>query len=85
MHVGGGHLQGLRHRPHAVVELDVRVPQRIPELFGDLGDDRRVHLVVEQHQVEVGVRQQLAAAEPADRDDREAAVGLDPDLGAPWW
>ena len=40
------------------------------------------HVVVQQHQVEIGVRQQLAAAQAAGRDDREAAGRGDPDLGS---
>ena len=76
-----GHLQRLGHRPHAVVEPNVGVPQRIPQLFGDVADDVGRHVVVQQHQVEVGVRQQLAAAQTAGGDDREAAGVGDADLG----
>lgn len=75
------HLQGLRDGADAVVELDVRVPQRIPELVGHLRDDRRIHVVVKQKEVEIRIRQEFPATEPTDRDEREAAVGFDAQLG----
>ena len=41
--------------------------------LGNPTDDVVGQIVVQQHQVEVGIRQQLAAAEPAGGDDGEAA------------
>ena len=52
-----GHLQRLGHRAHAVVDANVGVPQRVPQQFRDLPDDVGGHVVVQQHQIEVGVRQ----------------------------
>jgi hypothetical protein len=52
--------------------------------LGDLADDVGGHVVVQQHQIEVGVRQQLAAAEAAGGDDGEATGRRDADLGRPW-
>ena len=73
-----GDLERLRHGPHAVVEPNVGVPQRVPQQLGDLADDLGGHVVVQQHQIEIGVRQHLAAAEPTGGDDREATVGVIP-------
>ncbi len=80
--VGCRYLQSLRDGPDAVVELDVGVPQGVPEPVGDAGHDRWVHVVVEQDEVEIGVGQHLATAEAADGDDGEAAVGCDAEFGA---
>ena len=74
-------LQRLGHRAHAVVDANVRVPQRVPQQLGDLADDVVGHVVVQQHQVEVRVRQQLPASQATGGDDREAAGGGDADLG----
>ena len=76
-----GDRQCLGHGAHAVVDANVGVPQGVPQQFGDLTDHVVRHVVVQQHQVEVGVGQQLPAAQPAGRDDREAAGGRDADLG----
>ena len=74
-------LQRLGHGAHAVVDANVRVPQRVPQQFGDLTDDVVGHVVVQQRQIEVRVRQQLAPPQSAGRDDREATGGGDSDLG----
>ncbi len=76
-----GDLQGLRHGADAVVEPNVGVPQRIPQQLGDLRHDVVGHVVVQQHEIEVRVRNQLAAAQPAGGHDGEPASGGDPDLG----
>ena len=57
----------------------------IPQQFGHLADDVDGHVVVQQRQVEVGVRHQFAPAQTAGRDDGEAAGGGDADLGWPLW
>ena len=80
-HVRTGDLQCLGHGAHAVVKTNVGVPQRIPQLIGDLPDIVGSHVVVQQQQVQVRVRHQLAAAQRTGRDDRKAAAGRDTDLG----
>lgn len=80
--IGREHLEGLGHRPDTVVELDVRVPQRVPELVGDLRHDGRRHVVVEEDEIEIGVREHLAASEAPDGDDGEASLALDAEFGA---
>ena len=74
-------LQRLRHRADAVVDVNVGVPQRVPEQFGDLRHHVARHVVVNEGQVQIGVRQQLAAAQAAGGDDGEPAGGRDADLG----
>ncbi len=74
-------LHRLGHRAHAVVDANVRVPQRVPQQFSDLTDDVVRHVVVQQHQIEVRVRQQLSPPQPTGGDDREPTGGGDPDLG----
>ena len=54
--------------PHRVVEADARVPQRVPELLGDLLDPAGALALVHEDQVEVRERHELAPAEPADGD-----------------
>ncbi len=80
--IGREHLEGLGHRPDTVVEFDVRVPQRVPELVGDLRHDGRRHVVVEEDEIEIGVREHLAASETPDGDDGEASLALDAEFGA---
>ena len=79
--VFSGHVQRFGHGTHPVVEANVGVPQWIPQVFGDLADDVLGQVVVQQHQVEVGVRQQFPAAQPPGGNDGEAAGFGDPDLG----
>ena len=80
--VGCGYLQSLRDGPDAVVELDMGIPQGVPQPVGDAGHDRGIHVVVQQDQVQVGAGQHLTTAEAADGDDGEAAVGFDAEFGA---
>ena len=62
----------LRHRPHRVVDVRPRVPQRVPDL---LRDPAYVDLVgVHEDHVQVAVRRQLRAAVPADRDQGDPGV-----------
>ena len=76
-----GDLQCLRHGAHAVVELDVRVPQRIPEPIGNSAHLSALDVVVQQDQVEIRVGQHLAPPESTDRDDRQSALGGDTEFG----
>ena len=76
-----GDLERLGNGSHAVVEPNVGVPQRVPQLFGDVADHVLALIVVQQHQVEVGVRQQFPPAEAAGGDDGEATGLGDSDLG----
>lgn len=75
-----GDLQRLWDGAHTVVDTDVGVPQRIPEFLGDLADDLGRHVVVQQHQVQIGIRQHLPAAQTTGRDDREPTGRGDADL-----
>ena len=71
----------LRYRPYAVIEPNVGVPQRIPQLFGNLCDHFVGQVVVQQHQIEIGVRHEFAAAQTTGGDDGEPARCRDADLG----
>jgi len=66
--VGRGHLAGLAQRTDRVVEPDARVPQRVPEPLRDPGDLlRRVRApVVDQDQVQVRARAEVAAGQAPD-------------------
>jgi hypothetical protein len=61
----------LRQVPHRVVDRGAGVPQRVPEGTGHLRDAGAV-LGVHQHDVEVAVRRELAAAVATDRDQGKA-------------
>ncbi len=61
-------LHGLSGGAHGVVEPDPGVPQRVPHLLGETLDV--LAAVVQQHEVEVRVRRELAPAQRADRDQR---------------
>jgi hypothetical protein len=74
-------LQRLRNGAYAVVDANVGVPQRVPQQFRNLADNVVRHVVVQQRQVEVRVRQQLAAPQATGGDDRESTRGGDSDLG----
>ena len=74
-----GDLTALRDGAHRVVELQPGVPDRVPEALRELRDLlRRVGAtVVDEHEVEVGARAGVAAAERADGSERDAlGVGL---------
>ena len=58
--VVGGQPQRLLDRAHGVAELQLGVPDRVPELLADAGRHRAA--LVEQHDVEVAGRSQLAPA-----------------------
>ena len=80
--VGGGEVELLVEAAHCVTELHPRVPQRVPdrtcERLDFLLDLLRLHVVDEQ-EVEVALRGQLASAVPADGQQRHPAAGaLDP-------
>ena len=67
-------VEHLGQRAHRVVELGAGVPQRVPDLLGQLAPTSTPSSC-DQHDVEVGVRRQLAAAVAADRHQRDAGVG----------
>ena len=73
-----GHLDGLARGAHGVVEPDAGVPQRVPHLLGEPLDV--LAAVVQQHEVEVGVRRELAPAQGA-HGDQGGAVGEADGLG----
>ncbi len=62
--VGGGHADGLGHRPHRVVQPQPGVPDRVPDRVGEGGDLRPA--VVDEHEVQVTVGWQLPAAQAPD-------------------
>ena len=76
-----GHRERLGHGTDTVVQANVGVPQRVPQQLGDLGDHVGGHVVMHQHEVEVGVGHELPAAQAAGCDDGESAGGRDTDLG----
>ena len=80
--IGGCNVKCLWDRADAVIELDVRVPEGVPECVGDACDDLGVHVVVQQDQVEIRVRKQLTSRQPAHSNDSESRVGLDAEFGA---
>jgi hypothetical protein len=71
----------LRGRADRVVEGEAGVPDRVPELLGDAGDVTGGGVVVtgaarvQQQEVEVGERGNLAPAQPADRDQGDLGTG----------
>jgi hypothetical protein len=71
--VGRGEIERLGHAAHRVPELETRVPHRVPHPTGELVD----HLVtvMEDHDVEIAERRQLAAAIAADGDDGHRLLG----------
>ena len=81
-HVCAGDLQCLSDGPNTVIKANIGVPQRIPQRIGDIPDGVGVHAVVQQQQVQVRVRRQLATAQRTGRHDREATAGHDADLGS---
>ena len=66
--VGRRDLDGLSGCAHGVVEPDPRVPQGVPQLFGQPVDV--LAAVVQQHEIEVGVGRELAPPQRADGDQR---------------
>ena len=64
-----------------MIKPNIGVPQRIPQQFGDLGHHTLRHIVVQQHQIKIGVGRQLAASQPAGRDDGEPTGCRDADFG----
>ncbi len=76
--IGCGEIELLVEATNGVTELHTRVPQRIPDRAGDrldlFRDLLRFHIMDEQ-EVEVALRRQLAAAVSADRQQRHPAGG----------
>jgi hypothetical protein len=68
-------LDGFARRTHRVVEGQAQIPDRIPDLVGDPGElAGRQGAVVEQQQIEVAARGELAAPVPADGDEGHAGL-----------
>ena len=76
LQVVAGDLRGLVDGAHRVVEAQAGVPDRVPDAVGERGRRRRP-AVVQQDQVEVAARGELAAAVAADRDQRDPGAGAD--------
>ena len=74
--VVAGDAARLRRRAQRVVEPQPGVPDRVPDAGRDLGALAGVAVPgTQQEQVEVAARRELAAAVPADRDERGAERG----------
>jgi hypothetical protein len=73
LEVLGGGPAGLGVRADRVVEGEAEVPDRVPEAVRDGGDGGRVGAVVQEQQVEVAARGQLAASVAADGDQGHSA------------
>ena len=76
LHVGVRHVHAIVNAPHRVSDLQANVPQRIQHAVNQPGQiwqrfARRNLAVVQEHEVNVAVRVQLAAAVTADRDQRQ--------------
>ena len=67
-----GRCDHLREGPHRVVDGGTRVPERVPDLLGELSNLDAV--VADEHHVQVGEGRELTAAVAADRDQRRADV-----------
>ncbi len=65
-----------------MIEPDIGVPQRVPEQLGDLAHHFGGHVVVQQHQIQIGVGHHLPATETAGGDDGKAAVRDDSQFGS---
>ena len=72
LEVLAGGLAGLGRRADGVVEGEAEVPDGVPEAVGEGGDGAGVAAVVQQEQVEVAARGELAAAVAADGDQGDA-------------
>ena len=75
-----GDREGLLHRPDAVVEPDPRVPDRVPDLLGDLLDVAAARM--DEQDVEIARGRQLAPPVATHADDR-VAVGIRRERGQP--
>lgn len=82
--VGGGDADGLADGAHRVVEPDPRVPQRVPHGVGDAGDllgapgpARPAPALVDEQQIEVRERGELAATERAHGHERRPLPDTD--------
>lgn len=71
--IGRGDGQALVHRPDAVVQPDPRIPERVPQAVGDRGQLAVRAPLVDEQQVQVREREDLAAPQPAERDESEPA------------
>jgi hypothetical protein len=66
---------GFSHRPHAVVELESGIPERIPEPICDAL--YVASLVVQEEDVQVASGTELPASVPANGENRHAVALLD--------
>ena len=78
--IGRRQRQRLLERPHGVAGVDLGVPQRIEDRLGQRLRLRAGTVGAQHEKVEVRVRRQLAAAEPAGREDGDR-LGTARDLG----
>ena len=69
-HVRVRHRDGVSDGAHRMIELPAGVPDRVPDLVGDLHHVGPA--VVQHHDVEVAARAHLAAPVAADGDQRDA-------------
>jgi hypothetical protein len=74
LHVGVGDRRGLIGSADAVVEAEPRVPDRVPELVRQRADVAPAAVVVQEHEVEITGRTELAAAVRPDREQRDARL-----------
>ena len=74
------HRETLVHGPDTVIQAHARVPQGVPHGVGEFTDVAVGSSLVHQHQVEVGVREHLAPAEPAEGHEGEPGPRSDPGL-----
>ena len=61
-----GNTEDLLRLPHRMIDLDALIPERIPQGFGNLLDVTPT--LVDEQQIKVGVRAELASAVSADGD-----------------
>ena len=74
LQIVGGRANAFAHVAHRLADREAGVPQRVQNYLGhDLGVWAGL-VVVQEKQVDVGLRIELAAAVAAARDDREALV-----------
>ena len=68
----GGHGVRLLQRAHGMADTEPRIPERVQELFRQRGDGVGRRSVVQDQDVDVGVRAQGAAPKAAERHQRHA-------------
>jgi hypothetical protein len=73
--VGAGHGQAVRQATHRVPDLQAQIPERVEQALGDALDVGAHLPVVDQHQVEVGERVELAAPVAAEGHQHQRSGG----------